>query len=44
MFVAFITSFGDVGTSSRMQARALGVTAVGGTLMPGLGQLIEGPW
>ena len=44
MFGALITSFGDVGTSSRMQVRALGVTAVGGALMTGLGRLIGGPW
>jgi len=41
---ALLTSFGDVGTSSRTQAWSLGMTAVGGALMIALGRLIGGPW
>jgi uncharacterized membrane protein YccC len=41
---ALLTSFGDVGTSSRTQAWLLGVIAVGGALMTALGRLIGGPW
>ncbi|GHO56176.1 FUSC family protein [Ktedonobacter robiniae] len=41
---ALLTSFGDVGTSSRTQAWLLGMTAVGGALMTALGRLIGGPW
>jgi hypothetical protein len=41
---ALLTSFGDLGTSSRTQAWSLGMTAVGGALMTALGRLIGGPW
>ncbi|GHO63580.1 hypothetical protein KSC_024720 [Ktedonobacter sp. SOSP1-52] len=41
---ALLTSFGNVGTSSRTQAWSLGMTAVGGALMIALGRLIGGPW
>jgi uncharacterized membrane protein YccC len=41
---ALLTSFGDVGTSSRTQTWLLGMTAVGGALMTALGRLIGGPW
>jgi len=41
---ALLTSFGDVGKSSRTQAWSLGMTAVGGALMTALGRLIGGPW
>jgi uncharacterized membrane protein YccC len=41
---ALLTSFGDLGKSSRKQAWLLGITAVGGTLMTALGRLIGGLW
>ena len=41
---ALLTSFVDLGTSSRTQAWSLGMTAVGGALMTALGRLIGGPW
>ena len=41
---ALLTSFGDIGTSYRIQAWSLGMTAVGGALMTALGRLIGGPW
>lgn len=41
---ALLTSFGDVGTFPRTQARLLGMIAVGGALMTALGRLIGGPW
>lgn len=44
MFGALLTAFGDVGTSSRMQAKVLLVIAVGGALMTALGRLIGGLW
>jgi uncharacterized membrane protein YccC len=44
MLGALLTAFGDVGTSSRMQAKILLVIAVGGALMTALGRLIGGPW
>jgi uncharacterized membrane protein YccC len=41
---ALLTSFGDLGTSSRQKAWSLGITAVGGALMTALGRLIGGLW
>ena len=41
---ALLTSFGDLGTSSRKKAWLLGITAVGGALMTALGRLIGGLW
>ena len=41
---ALLTSFGDVGTSSRTRAWSLFMTAIGGTLVTALGRLIAGPW
>src|SRR6266571_1576876 len=41
---ALLTSFGDIGTSYRIQAWTLGMTAIGGALMTALGRLIGGPW
>ena len=41
---ALLTSFGDVGTTSRTQAWSLGMATVGGALMTALGRLIGGPW
>jgi len=41
---ALLTSFGDVGTTSRIRAWSLGMTAVGGAFMTALGRLIGGPW
>jgi uncharacterized membrane protein YccC len=44
MIGALLTSFGDVGTSSRTRAWSLFMTAIGGTLVTALGRLIAGPW
>jgi hypothetical protein len=44
MFGALLTAFGDPGTSSRIQAKALLVVAIGGALMTAFGRLIGGPW
>src|SRR5260370_644270 len=44
MIGALLTSFGDVGTSSRTRAWSLFMTAIGGTLVTALGRFIAGPW
>src|SRR5258708_33869106 len=44
MIGALLTSFRDVGTSSRTRAWSLFMTAIGGTLVTALGRFIAGPW
>src|SRR5260370_42256219 len=44
MIGAWLTSFGDVGTSSRTRAWSLFMPAIGGTLVTALGRFIAGPW
>lgn len=44
MLGALLTSFGDVGTSYRTQARSMGITAAGGTIMTALGHITSDPW
>jgi Fusaric acid resistance protein-like len=44
MLGALLTSFGDVGRSYHIQARSMGMTAIGGTIMTALGRIVGEPW